>query len=108
MAEYSFTEKELEDGKFANAYMSVDGVEIGDAQIILTDTAYVERIDIADEHQRKGYGTEFLRYLSGRYGDIFLAPDNEDARRLYERLGDDVTSDGDWWAVDQGFGVYRI
>ena len=88
----------------------VGAVEVGSASVILYDDgdAYIERIDVDDGYRNRGYGTAMLKQLAAEYGNVYLAPDNEDARRLYARLGDDVTSVGAWGYVDQGFGVYAI
>ena len=89
--------------------MLLDGQEIGWASLnVDSKSAYCERIDIDEAYRNQGYGTAFLKALSNEYGSIFLAPDSEDSQRLYDRIGFDVTSDGDWWAVDQGYGVYEI
>lgn len=89
--------------------MLLDGQEIGWASVqVDSSSAYCERIDIDEANRNHGFGTELLRSLSDEFGSIFVAPDNEDAQRLYDRLGYDVTDKGDWWAVDQGFGVYEI
>ena len=89
--------------------MTLDGEEIGWASLnVDSKSSYCERIDIDEAHRNHGHGTAFLKALSDEYGSIFLAPDNEDAQRLYDRLGYDVTDKGDWWAVDQGYGVYEI
>lgn len=89
--------------------MIVDGVEIGWANILVDDNgAYCERIDIAEDRRNHGYGTAFLQALSSEFGSIFVAPDNEGAQRLYDRLGYDVSDKDDWCYVDQGFGVYEI
>lgn len=89
--------------------MTVDGEEIGWASVMVDDNgAYCERIDIAEGHRNHGYGTELLKTLSDEFGSIYVAPDNEDAQRLYDRLGYDVSDKGDWCYVDQGFGVYEI
>ena len=65
----------------------VDGKTVGSASVMAGETAYVERIDIEEEYRNHGYGTAFLRELSDAYGFIYLAPDNADAQRLYERIG---------------------
>ena len=88
--------------------MTLDGQEIGWAILSVSENAYCERIDIDEEHRNQGYGTAFLRALASEHGSLFVAPDNEDAQRLYDRLGWDVSDKDDWWAVDQGFGVYEI
>lgn len=99
------------DTYLSEAYaMHIDAREIGGAEILTSETgAYVERIDIDSENDRgKGYGTALLQELSSIYGSITIAPDNEGAQRLYDRLGTDVSTRGDNWAIDQGFGVYEI
>ena len=102
--------REIEEETYTNVeyVMKLDGEEIGWASVMVSDTAYVERIDIAEDHRNCGYGTEFLRALSDEYGSVFAAPDNEDAQRLYDRLGYDVTNKDEWSYVDQGYGVYEI
>lgn len=89
----------------------VDGQEVGIAYLTVDDEdedrAYVESIDIYEEHQNKGYGTEALKRLASDYFDgIYLAPTNEDNQRLYDRLGEEMTEDVP--EVDQGYGVYTI
>lgn len=86
---------------------SIDGQDIGSASVMTDDkSTYVDRIDIDEAHRNHGYGTAFLMALRGIYGRLVIAPDNEDARRLYDRLGEDVSRD--YWMVDQGLGVYAI
>lgn len=85
----------------------VDGQTVGSALVMAGSTAYVERIDIDEPFRNRGYGTEFLQSLSDEYGFIYLAPDNEDAQRLYERIGYEYTGE-DAEYLDQGFGVYRV
>nr|DAG63865.1 MAG TPA: acetyltransferase domain containing protein [Caudoviricetes sp.] len=88
----------------------VGGVDVGGASVIVYDSgdAYIERIDVDDGYRNRGYGTAMLKQLAALYGAVYLAPDNDDARRLYVRLGDDVTSNGSWGYIDQGYGVYAI
>lgn len=85
-----------------------NGTTVGYASVMANDNgAYCERIDIDPEYQRRGYGTAALLELSAVYGGIIVAPDNEDARRLYERIGTEangVNTD----IYDQGYGVYKI
>lgn len=71
------------------------------------DTAYCERIDIDEEYRNNGYGTSALNELSEMFDGITVAPDNEDAKRLYERIGcESRYENADY--IDQGFGVYDI
>ena len=82
-----------------------DGKTIGYATIINDENeAYLERIDIDEEYRNQGLGTKAILDLSEKYGGLIVAPDNEDARRLYERLGYETSND----MYDQGFGVYEI
>lgn len=85
----------------------VDGKEVGCAEGYTQGDAYIERIDIYEEFRNNGYGTAALRELSDMLGGIMLAPDNEDAKRLYERIGvESHKENADY--VDQGYGVYDI
>lgn len=86
-----------------------DEALVGEASIMVSESgAYCERIDINEEYRNQGIGTEALKLLSREFGTVTVAPDNEDAQRLYERIGYDVTDKGDNWSVDQGYGVYEI
>lgn len=88
-------------------YKSVDWVE---------DIIYVERIDVDEGHRGKGIGTAVLQLLAKKYRAVFVAPDNEDSKRLYARIGVDAYTDscpGDFYYTDiflfnTGFGLYEI
>lgn len=89
--------------------IELDGIEIGYASVNEgTDSpAYVERIDIDEAYRNQGHGSAALGMLSDSFGGVIIAPDNEDAQRLYERLGYAWHGEvADW--LDQGFGVYMI
>lgn len=71
------------------------------------DVSACELIVVYDEYRNKGIGTQALEELSSEFCGIVVAPDNENARRLYERLGREwIHEDADY--IDQGFGVYEI
>lgn len=75
------------------------------------DFNYLERIDIDEQYRGKGYGTKALYQLSDIYGTYYLAADNENAKRLYDRIAyemDQATYDAWGFAIDQGFGVHVI
>ena len=75
------------------------------------ENCYLERLDIDEEHRNQGHGTSALYALRKTYGTYFLAPDNEDAQRLYERVADKMKDKayGEFgFAVDQGYGVYEM
>lgn len=92
--------------------IEVDGQIVGGGSMMVDeDSSYLERIDIDEEHRGKGYGTQALYLLRDIYGPYYLAADNEDARRLYDRIADEMPQvEYDRWgfAIDQGFGVHVI
>jgi ribosomal protein S18 acetylase RimI-like enzyme len=95
--------------------IEVDGIIIGGGSMVEAesddDFNYLERLDIDEAHRNQGHGTAALYELAKVYGSYYLAPDNEDAQRLYERVADEIKQ-GDYdsfgFAIDQGFGVYEI
>ena len=74
---------------------------------------YIERIDVDEQYRNRGIGTEVLTstlYEEG-YRTVVVAPDNDDAKRLYERIGTEFIYTGvgvDFSYNDQGYGVYVI
>ena len=72
-----------------------------------TEYSYIERIDIDEEFRNQGYGTAAIREISSMYYGAVLAPDNEDAKRLYERIGEEFSEDP-YVYCDQGYGVYLV
>ena len=100
-------------------YAYENGVKVGEAYVLVDDErgdAFVDWIEIYEGNRGRGLGTEFLLHLAGssEYGEIVLAPNNENAQRLYERIGEDASERKydryleSWQYVDQGYGVYRI
>lgn len=95
-----------------------DGEKVGTLSIIdqfndENDVAYVERIDIVEAFRGQGIGTTVLTScLKETYSAVVTAPDNEDAKRLYERIGEEYSGiygvENDFSYEDQGFGVYTI
>lgn len=106
MTKLSVTRTQAEDAYTYVMYDITDGARtIGSAAVMVdNDGAYCDRIDILPEFRRCGHGTEALRELSRIYGGLTIAPDNEDARRLYDRIGSEITAE----YIDQGYGVYQI
>jgi ribosomal protein S18 acetylase RimI-like enzyme len=93
----------------------INGAKVGTGCMMLAededDFTYLERIDILDGQRGKGYGTEAINILKGIYGSLYLTPDNKDAKRLYEKLGREISSaeyDRFGFAIDTGFGVYEV
>ena len=71
------------------------------------DDAIISNILIKEEFRNKGIGTAVLKQLISEYYSVTLAPDNEGATRLYERLGfEELTTNAP--EIDQGFGVWKI
>ena len=94
-----------------------DDIKVGTLDIIDwfnedNTTAYVERIDIDEEYRNQGIGTQVLSdVLQAMYRAVIVAPDNDDAKRLYERIGSEYRAYGDEYDFsynDQGYGVYVI
>ena len=89
-----------------------DDEEVGSASVstngLNDENAYVERIDIYEENRSRGYGSAALKALACDFWKIWLAPDNESAKRLYSRMGKESYDVSFAPYVDQGFGVYCI
>lgn len=84
-----------------------DGLVVGGASIMLDDeSAYCEIIGVDEQYRGQGIGGEALDLLSGLYGSIIIAPDNERASHLYARMGREANDTQGMY--DMGFGVYVI
>ena len=57
--------------------------------------AYVKDIKIDEAYRNNGYGTFILKELSDKYNGILICPENSDAERLYNRIGERVSSPPD-------------
>ena len=100
MATVTMTSKlseDLEPVKFYDLKIMLDDAKIGYVEIYIGydddgDETYtfVKTIDIDEEHRNHGYGTQVLKTLADEHDGIYLCPDNDDAERLYARLGDEV------------------
>lgn len=89
----------------------VDDVQVGKAHLIDNpniDEKYLENVDIFEEYQNKGYGTQAIRMLAKQYGYIYFAPTDANNKRLYERIAKIEPSHMDHEAIDQGFGIYYL
>jgi len=104
--------KKDQDDNIANIIFDIcmDGKKIGDVALIgdydMADV-YIERMDIIDDEQNKGYGTQALKKISEMYDLVYGAPDNEGSQRLLERIGRLYKNQNASY-YDQGFGVYQI
>ena len=92
--------------------IELDGAIIGGGSIVEEEgDSYLERIDIDEDFRNQGHGTKALYAIEKAYGSYYLAPDNADAQRLYDRVCSEMNQ-ADYgrfgFAIDQGFGVYEI
>lgn len=103
------TWERLEEGYTVVGYEIVsDDTTVGAMSVMDSYTgAYVEGIVVEEQYRGRGIGTDALLQASSMYGGIAVAPDNERAARLYQRLGTESHYEGAEY-VDQGFGVYDI
>lgn len=101
---------QYEDHKRIYVDIIVNGQEVGGMAINEYEdgAAVLERFDIEDDQQNKGYGTEAFKQMANDFLVLIVAPDNEDAKRLYERLATPMPDHlmDDWWPLDQGYGLY--
>lgn len=97
----------------------LNGKRVGTTEIIdcyndYNDICYVERIDINEEYRGRGIGTTVLtkEFRNEGYRDVVVAPDNKNAQRLYQRIGEETNfvggCDVDFGDLDQGYGVFVI
>jgi GNAT superfamily N-acetyltransferase len=87
-----------------------EGKEVGLIGIIESEEGldYIENLWIEEEYRNQGIGTAALGQLKKEY---YITPDNEHCTHLYERIGEKISQkeyDAFGFAVDCGFGVYRI
>ena len=100
---------EIDYGVWASYNIEVDGVVIGEVSINeYDDGAYIERMDIDEQHRNKGLGRQAAEMIASKYDDTYAAPDSEDAQRFWARIGEEVDSDNSYSYLDQGYGVYKF
>ena len=97
------TENE-ENYKFYDIDIMLDGKKIGYAEMFIVteiskygedfneDFSYIKSIEIDEEYRNNGYGTKVLTDLAAEFDGIYICPDNENAKRLYARLGEEVNA----------------
>lgn len=83
--------------RFTDIKIMLDGEQIGYIEMFEnldedgdTENTLVKSININEEHRNNGYGTAALKQLASEQGDIYICPDNEDAERLYQRIGEET------------------
>ena len=72
---------------------------------------YLENIDVNADSRNQGIGTEAMKIFAelNRDRGIYFAPDNEDAKRLYDRIAEEMNTSeyNDYGGnMDQGYGIY--
>lgn len=83
---------------YAELFVSYD--EDGDEK-----SAYINSIEIYEAYRNNGLGTKTLKEIAAEHNGVYICPDNEDAERLYARIGeetsapDELESEMDNWGV---------
>lgn len=97
-------------GEVVDYTILTDQMQVGDITVFELESGYThcDSIEIYEPHRNQGYGTEALEALADIYSAYTITPDNEDAQRLYGRLGSEDLSNPDAYYTDQGYGVYEI
>lgn len=82
------------------------GTVVGHMTVLHYDSGetHIDRIDIDDDFQCNGFGTQALESFPGAY----IVADNARAAQLYARLGSKVSPTSEWAMLDEGFGVYQL
>jgi ribosomal protein S18 acetylase RimI-like enzyme len=97
------------EGGYQRRDIKLNGETVGTVAIrIYDDHSEIDRIDIDEKYRNKGIGTTVLGDIAGEFDTTYIVPDNESAKRLYERIGEEVTSGEVYENLDQGYGVYRL
>ena len=97
------------EGGYQRRDIKLNGETVGTVAIrIYDDYSEIDRIDIDEKYRNKGIGTTVLGDIAGEFDTTYIVPDNESAKRLYERIGEEVTSGEVYENLDQGYGVYRL
>jgi len=79
--------------KFYDIDIILNGEKIGYAELFIIDEYnYIKSIEIKKEYRSKGYGTKVLTDLAAELNGLYICPDNNDAERLYARLGDETNA----------------
>lgn len=103
--------QDLDDGTRYNYDLKIGNTKVGDMTLDVYDdgdTAVIDRIDIDTQYRNQGFGTRFIKDIANKYFETYIVPDNENARRLYARLGDDSNIRSPYDYLDQGYGVFKI
>jgi ribosomal protein S18 acetylase RimI-like enzyme len=114
----SFADNDITDYHYYDIMQ--DSIKVGTIEIVDcfnddNDICYVDRIDVNEEYRGQGIGTKVLTELLQDLGywKVVVAPDNPNAKRLYQRIGRNLEScyldtENDFGYNDQGYGIYVI
>ena len=83
---------------YAELFVSYD--EDGDEK-----SAYINSIEIYETYRNKVFGTAALKELATKHNGIYICPDNEDAERLYARIGEETDAPDELEAEMDNWGV---
>ena len=83
---------------YAELFVSYD--EDGDEK-----SAYINSIEIYETYRNNGLGTKVLKEIAAEHGGIYICPDNEDAERLYARIGEETGAPDELEAEMDNWGV---
>lgn len=104
--------EDFESMKMFDISITLDGAKIGYAELFVAydedgdeTAAYVKSIEIESAHRNHGYGTEVLKMLADAHDGIYICPDNEDAERLYARLGEETSAPDEFESEYDSWGV---
>lgn len=102
--------------KWFNIKIMKDDEQIGYAELFVSydedgdeKSAYINSIEIYEQFRNCGYGSAALKAIAAEHDGLYICPDNEDAERLYARIGEEcgapeeLESEMDNWGV-----MYRI
>lgn len=73
---------------------------------------YIQSIGIDEDYRNNGYGTQVLKWFANTQDCVYICPDNGDAERLYERLGDEISQIpenllGEYWQWGVMYEIYK-
>lgn len=97
-------------GEIVNYIILAGETQVGEIRVFELESGYThcDSILVYETYRNQGLGTEALEILAEMYENYSITPDNEDAQRLYERLGSEDLSNPEAYYTDQGYGVYEI
>lgn len=97
-------------GEIVDYIILANDTQVGEITILELENGYThcDSILVYESYRNQGLGTEALEILAEMYGCYTITPNNEDAQRLYERLGSEDLSNPEAYYTDQGYGVYEI